>query len=318
MTEFADGAGLQSLVEEVIRQQSALLRRLEGLETRLDTAIGRLERVAPGATVQSASVLPADIEGRRDALRPAVLRLLFVTAPIFPEDTTNFYLANSHLFRCIRGAFVRAVGPDVPTGDDFLRFFRGTGSWLVHLPAEPKRGRGRPNKSVMRSRAAFLTEVLRSANPERVIGVKARLAPLLASSVHEAGLSQDRVEVFPTPRALWSPRFVRELRQALGYGNTSAGEPGLAATDSLLEAVQRSIAAQGNKRRRARDIADDVNDRGRYRTDMGYVSKAAVSAEIRRHPDVFDVNSAGVRLRSLAAFPAGHPTRRAVPDPVRQ
>lgn len=300
---------LRSPVDHAEPDLSELVHHLEDLGVRLEGAIARLEGLVPEVLARNGPELPADIEARRAALRPPVVRLLFVTEPIFPDDPTNFYLANSHLYRSVRGAYVRALGPEIPVGEEFLRFFRGTGAWLVHMPPEARRGRGRPSKATTRKRVSYLTEILRAANPERVIGVKARLSATICAAAQQAGLATDRIEVFPTPRALWTPRFVADLRTALGYSTPDAQDSRVAGSLSLVGAIERSIRDQQNKRRRAREIADDINERGLLRGQIGFVAKAAVSKEIRRHPKRFDVNSAGVRLRALDAFPAGHPAQ---------
>lgn len=304
---------LMALVDEHMRSERAASRlqstvdRLDDIASRLEAMLGGLEQGDQRRA--SPHVLPDSIEGRRMALKPPHVRMLFVTAPIFPGDSTNFYLANSHLFRCVRGAFVRALGSNVPQGEEFLWFFRDQGCWLLHAAPEPTRGPGRPRTEWVRTVVRSLVEAFHTTDPDRIVSVKLRLRPRVEDAARMVGLER-RVVALPTPRALWDAEFIDLLRSDLGLPHANArldsGDPML----NLLEAVRSVLVEHLNKRQRARDLAQLVDTAGRF-SGSGPLRKAQVSAVVRAHPDLFDVNSAGIRLRD-----GGDARRRHAASPV--
>ena len=293
-------AQLMAPVDEAMESERAA-SHLQSTVDRLDDIANRLEAMLGGLEWRdqlraSPRVLPDSIDGRRRALKPPRVRMLFVTAPVFPGDTTNFYLANSHLFRCVRGAFVRALGSSVPQGEEFLWFFRDQGCWMLHAVPEPSRGPGRPRRVWVRTVVRSLVEAFHETDPDRIVSVKLRLRPRVEDAARMVGLER-RVVALPTPRALWDAEFIDLLRGDLGLtqadtAREEAGDPVL----SLLAAVRSTLLDHSNKRQRARDLAQLVDSAGRF-SGPPPLRKAQVSAVVRAHPDLFDVNSAGIRLR---------------------
>jgi hypothetical protein len=263
--------------------------------------LSRATAVEPSAGEAERESLPADIEARRRVLRPSPVKVLFVTAPVHPGETTNFYAADSHLYRCVRGAFVRILGPDVPQDEAFLRFFRDHGCWLYHVAPEPERGPGRPRSESVRPTILALASVLSETSPEHIVGVKAKLGPRILETARRAGI-RDRVTVVATPRLLWEPQFSLRFREMLGLpvgrGEAVAEDEG--ARPRLVHSIVQTLLDQSNMRQRARDLVRLLNAGLDHEPGDPTLRKGHVSAVIRAHPDVFDVNSAGVRLRDGA------------------
>ncbi len=284
-----------SLLTDPIGLSSAV-ERLEAVADRLEHLLagqGRIDNREP-----LSAELPADVEARRQALRPAHVRILFITTAIFPDDTTNFYLADSHLYRCIRGAFIRALGPSVPQGEDFLRFFAEQGCWLYHVVPEPTRRPGRPRNEWVRGAVLALAEVLNVSSADSIVGLKARLRPRIVEAA-ERVRQQDRVSMVATPRSLWEPHFVAKLRRMLGVEVDPSGERfrDRGGEFDLVEAIQRALLERSNRRQRARDLVHFIEADNDYRPGSIGLKKAQISVTIRSRHDLFDVNSAGVRVR---------------------
>jgi len=283
-------------LEPELSQLGSVVERLEAVAVRLERLLSDSGRLNDLANISTE--LPADVEARRRALRPAHVRVLFVTTPIFPDDATNFYLADSHLYRCIRGAFIRALGPNVPQGEDFLWFFRDHGCWLYHAVPEPARGPGRPRSEWVRGAVLALAEVLDSSNPDYVVGLKARLRPRIVEAA-ERVRHQNQVIMLATPRALWDPQFIVSFQQMLGVVvdavDEATGDHDMSL--DLVEAVQRALLDRSNRRQRARDLVQFIEAGNYYRTGVSPLKKAQISIMIRSRRDIFDVNSAGVRVR---------------------
>lgn len=273
----------------VVDRLEAVAARLEGLISSSDDPLG-----LPRAGLR----LPADIEARREAMKPPRVRVIFVTAPIFPEDSTNFYHADSHLYRCIRGAFVRTLGHNVPQGEDFLSFFRDQGCWLYHVAPEGTRGPGRPRAEWVRPTVLSLAAVLLETDPDQIVGVKAKLKPRILEAARRAGM-QDRVTVVATPRMLWDAQFCARFRQMLpaqvASGNNGS-EDGPDGPD-LVDAILHALLDRSNKRQRARDLVRFIEAHPDWPSGRRPLRKTQVSALIRSRRDLFDVNSAGVRLQ---------------------
>jgi hypothetical protein len=265
---------------------------------RSEHAAGIVEHHGVPEPVMSRPMLPTDIEARRRVLQPSDVRVLFVTAPIFPLDTTNFYAANSHLYRCVRGAFVRMLGPDIPQGEDFLWFFRDQGCWLYHVAPEPTRGPGRPRAESVRPTVLALANFITEARPDNIVGVKAKLRPRIREAARRAEM-EDRVFVVATPRLLWEPQFSMRFRKMLGVPITflEASAEDELRDPKFVHSIVNVLLDRSNKRQRARELVRLLEAKSNRRPGDPPLRKAQVSTIIRGRPDIFDVNSAGVRLR---------------------
>lgn len=271
--------------------------------SRLEAVASRIERLleTPGSALGLPPVrmqLPADIEARREALRPSRVRVLFVTVAVFPEDTTNFYLANSHLYRCIRGAFVRALGYTVPQDEDFLSFFRDQGCWLYHVAPEEPRGPGRPRADTVRPTVMALARMLQETDADHIVGVKARLKPRILEAARRARMN-DRITVVATPRMLWGAEFYAQFRQMLPADLARADSVSQNGADGrdLVDAILQALLDRSNKRQRARELVGLIEAHPDRPPGLPPLRKTQISAIIRSRRDLFDVNSAGVRLR---------------------
>ncbi|MGI8418721.1 MAG: hypothetical protein ACR2P2_21480 [Nakamurella sp.] len=277
-----DLAGLDSSVEALAQ----FIARFEELVHRLERATG-------------ARLLPDDVESRREALRPANIRILIVTMPMSAEDDTNFFLANSNLFRCVREAFVRAIGPGLPYGDDFLWFLHGLGVWVYHLPIESASTRGRPSDAHTRKTIALMRQVFKETKPEHIVGVKARIAARLRSAAAQVGMS-DRTIAVSTPGNLCDTDFVGSLSKMIDPWDSRSGTAANVETLSpLATKVHNVLLDKSNRRLRIGEIATalskDKRDGRRFE-----VRSVDVSHAIRDHRDHFDTNGRGVRLRDIS------------------
>ena len=167
-------------------------------------------------------------------------RVLFVAAHssiATPEHT--FYLANSHLFRCIRGAFMAAFGSNVPNDQEFLDYIRERGCWVTIIPDELRRGPGRPPRRELPD-TAYLTDLLRQTQPEYVVAVRRAVRRPLLEAVQAAAFPTDHIVAVRTPRELWKPQFVTKLAAMLA---DPASEPGAARSAKRSGAAVKQTAA---------------------------------------------------------------------------
>ena len=156
------------------------------------------------------------IERRRREFKPSQISSLFITAPPSdPEDPTSFYLANGHTFRCMRAAFARALGPDVPVGDEFLAFFRDRGCWIVALPPRFKKQRGRPSTQALKDEARFIARVLRETKPQYVVALKESVGSPTFDAAKSLAIPDASIRRLRTPNDLWKDAFVSFLTEAL-------------------------------------------------------------------------------------------------------
>jgi hypothetical protein len=276
-----DLAGFGSSVE-VLGQYIA---RFEELVHRLERATG-------------ARLLPDDIESRREALRPANIRILIVTMPLSAEDDTNFFLANSNLFRCVREAFVRAVGPGLPYGDDFLWFLQGLGVWVYHMPIESVSSRGRPSAARTQKTIASLRHVFEETKPEHIVGVKAGIAARLCAAAAQVGMSERTIAV-STPRNLCDAEFVRALSKMIDpLGARPGTSDSVDAFSSLGTKIHNVLLENSNRRLRIGEIVAALS-KGKAGGKRSEVRSVDVSRAIRDHREHFDTNGRGVRLRDI-------------------
>jgi hypothetical protein len=209
MTQTIDAAIRQIVSQEISDRDPTAL---DALFARLEAALKRLEALLP----QSPNAAPTDIEATRQSLRPARIRVLFVTPPTaYAGDATNYYLHNSHLFRCIRGAFVGVFGPSVPNGSEFLEYFRDQGCWLLHVPRELRRRPGRPVRAVVAPQTKYLAEAIKDARPELVVGVREPIGPSLAEAMQIVGMPLGKLVSLKMPRELWKDDFTQRLSREL-------------------------------------------------------------------------------------------------------
>jgi hypothetical protein len=212
--------------------------RLSELVARLEPLIERAEVLYADAGLVRADSWrhSQDVETRRQALRPARVRVLFVSPPTsYSGDDSNFYLANSHLFRCIRGAFVEVFGTSVPTDREFLTFFRDKGCWLLHLPAEFRRRPGRPPKRTVPPDVGYLVRAIKDANPQYVVGTREPVRRPLSEAVQIVGMPLDSLFVARMPREFWTPAFAERLNAMLSSLSGEA-HPEEAEKDEVLRA----------------------------------------------------------------------------------
>jgi hypothetical protein len=218
---------LRQLIAKELEQTRAddpLVKAVQDLTQQVSALVARM---GPGiAPMPSEKRAPApsslEIDALQESYRPKDVRLLFVTVhTALATPDASFYLANSHLFRCMRAAFVEAFGPSIPNGSAFLDYFRDERCWLVIVPDEIRRGRGRPPHRQLPD-TTFLADLIRDTAPERVIGARRAVGSPLAEAVEAAGFPKDRLTVVRTPRELWKPQFVGKLKRFLA---TEVAEP---------------------------------------------------------------------------------------------
>jgi hypothetical protein len=254
-----------------------------------------------------------EIERRRHLYRPDHVRILFVVPPVpDPPEPTDFYLVNSHLYRCVRAAFVVMNGEQaVPSGDAFLEYFKAHGCWLVALPGELRRERGRPSNDAHAAEIEYLIRLLRDTAPTFVVGIKPRVARLLREAAAQADFPARAVEPVRVPKDLWQDRFVRRLRRMIAEPDGESGSRirGNGRSAGVADAVSLATVAEvfqrnRNKRMRVYQIAEWLAPLGTA------IEKDAMRSQLRRllkqHRESFDQNGAGIRLAGLdGAEPSG-------------
>jgi hypothetical protein len=245
--------------------------------------------------------LNALIEERRTQFEPSEVRLLFVASPPDPTDPTNFYLANSHLFRCMRGAFAKAFGPMVPAGEDFLGYFRDSGGWIVVLPAVLRRGRGRPSGRTLSVETAFVARVMRQTKTEHVVAFRESLGQAVKAAAKSVGLPGDQVYVLATPTDVLKDSFVTTLRTVM-----SSSARATVSSRELLRAVTDILDSRGNRPSRMYEIAAEI---GSSKDNGTSVETKEISSLVRRHPEIFERSPMGVRLASSSPSQASRRRR---------
>jgi mRNA interferase MazF len=150
------------------------------------------------------------IEVLRAEFRPKAVRLLFV-GESSPAGGTHFFLTNSNLFQAIREAFVAKFGSDVPSGADFLPYFRDQGAWLVDLADSPVNWLDeRERSSAVTGGIERLASVIADTRPQRIIAVKKSTGDAVRRAAQAARFSGDIV-VLPFPLYQWRAIFVKGL-----------------------------------------------------------------------------------------------------------
>jgi hypothetical protein len=271
MSESIDQVLRQMIATEVerTRAEDPLLQAVRDLTIRvqsLASSLGQTTNIAdqgPGTTMDQ-----ADANALHERYRPDDVRLLFVTSrTLIPTPDIGFYFANSHLFRCVRAAFVEAVGQSVPNGKDFLDYFRDNHCWLVMLPDELRRGRGRPPRRLMPD-AAYLADIIKQTAPHYVIAARRQVARPIAEALEIAGLPKDRLLAVKTPRELWKPQFAAQLKKIL-YTNQPL-------------ATKRRTAARASTGKRAATSSERDNLRGTSAADGAVTAKKKAKVAFRK------------------------------------
>ena len=223
MSESIEQILQQLITKELKRTRSEypLVGAVQELTEQVSSLVGALGVSMPtrdtlAKSMHGQSPDNAEADALQEHYRPDTVRLLFVTCRTsIATPDASFYLANSHLFRCVRAAFVEAFGPTVPNGEAFLEYFRDNHCWLVILPDELRRGRGRPPRRLLPD-TSYLVDIIESTAPEHVVAARRAVARPLVEAVEAAGLAKDRLQVVRTPRELWKPQFVAKLKKLIG------------------------------------------------------------------------------------------------------
>lgn len=152
------------------------------------------------------------VDELHDAYRPRRVKVLFV-GESSPAQGTNFYLANSNLYRATQAAFAEALGSDaVPSGEAFLRFFATKGCWLVDLADRPVNQMGsRERKEAVQAGIPGLAETILTTKPNHIVVIKADIAPAVAQAIELAGGKAPRVLALRYPLRQWRAVYVRDL-----------------------------------------------------------------------------------------------------------
>jgi hypothetical protein len=135
----------------------------------------------------------------RRQFRPDNVATLFI-GESSPAGGTHFYLANSNLFRATREAFAAAYGEDaIPDGPRFLHWFRERGCWLIDVADRPvNRLPDAEPRAAVAAGATGLAEIIRETAPDRIVAVKATIAPIVREAAERAEFSGEIVELpFP-------------------------------------------------------------------------------------------------------------------------
>jgi predicted HTH domain antitoxin len=158
------------------------------------------------------------IDALRSQFRPRRVRWLFV-GESSPAGRTHFYHANSNLFRATQAAYAQALGQDVPSGPAFLHWFQEQGAWLVDVADRPvNRMSDRERTQTVAEGVDRLASLIDEARPERILTVKASIAPAVRAAIAKAGVDVELIEL-PFPVRQWRAAYVRELSAAIGAGH---------------------------------------------------------------------------------------------------
>lgn len=313
---------LDEFIREIIATDQAqsvadVVARLEAVAARLEALASALEpgQVAGAAPVERRRPVE-EIERRRAIFRPSIVRVLFVVSAIpkrEPTDLTDFYLANAHLYRSIRAAFVLMEGEaSVPTGDGFLEYFRDRGCWLVTLPGEARPERGRPSNKVRLEYMEFIGRVLADTRPQGLVTITPRVTRLVQDVIRGAGCSVSAHVQVKVAKDLWKPALASRLRGMLASGDDRVRTHGV--TREATVAERRAVLARevrlvllqnGNRRMRVYQIAELVIRHGSLR-DLSEV-QSGIRQILKQQREAFDQNGAGIRLASPEQAP-GLPT----------
>jgi hypothetical protein len=157
--------------------------------------------------------LPA-IARRRRAYKPEKVCVLLIGESA-PAGGTHFYLANSNLFRGVRGAFARIYGRSVPDGDAFLLFFQRRGYWLIDLADEPvNRLDDQPRRQLVENGVRRVSKTIRESQPAVVVVVKKSIERQVRTALALSGQEADLIAL-PFPAMGWQSAFVEGLARVI-------------------------------------------------------------------------------------------------------
>jgi hypothetical protein len=313
---------IDELVRELIQAHAPqpnveLVDRFERAVARLEAAVDRLQGDASAIPVGATERPVAEIERRRTAHRPADVRLLVFCSPMphrDPPDLTDFYLASGHLYRSIRAAFVVMEGERaVPTGEAFLHYFMERGCWLVAMPSDGRRERGRPSNRVRAAPKEFVRRVIAAAEPDNIIAITPRVSRLVTEVLRANGSRARGYEAVTVPKDLWQKPFIPRLRAMVGEAPAGAAGPPATDRDSdgpgpevSLAEIAAILTRHGNKRMRVYQLADELAARASA-PDVPEI-RSAIRRILKHNREAFDQNGAGIRL--AAEEPAPVSSRR--------
>jgi len=189
---------------------------------RLDARAGRTvaARESAGSYGAPSSDAELGVAELREQFKPDHVTTLFV-GESSPAGGTHFYRANSNLFRAPRAAFATAFGDVVPDGPRFLHWFRDQGCWLVDLADRPvNRLEAADRAGAVLGGVERLADLIREEHPERIVAVKASIAPAVRQAASMAAFEGEAVEL-PFPVRQWRAVYVQELASALSPGDRS-------------------------------------------------------------------------------------------------
>jgi len=152
----------------------------------------------------------------RDRYRPKKVVTLFV-GESSPAQGTNFYLANSNLYRATQASFATAFGADdVPSGEAFLRYFAKAGCWLVDLADRPvNRLSSSERRSAVDGGVPALAETIATTKPKSVVVIKKDIAGAVEDAIAMAGVRKPQVLALRYPLRQYRSEYVAQLAKFL-------------------------------------------------------------------------------------------------------
>jgi hypothetical protein len=256
-----------------------------------------------------------EIERRRRHFRPRTVRLLFIVPAVplrDPPEMSDFYLANAHLYRSIRAAFVMIESEaSVPSGDAFLAWFQERGCWVVALPGQYPPDRGRPSRKSRAADAQFVLDALRDAAPAHVIAITPRVSRLVDEVIRTRYPSIRTFDAVKVPKDLWQQRFVPRFGALTGSAPVSGPRFDPDAMTVRLTDVVDVLNRNGNKRMRAYQVASQLAAAGKV-MEMRQI-QSAIRRLLKLNRAAFDQNGAGIRIAALPPYRPGRRPRPAHP-----
>ena len=264
----------------------------------------------------------AAIAALRARYMPSATRVLFV-GESSPAGGTHFYLADSNLYRATREAFgIWLSVADPPEGGAFLDWFQKLGCWLVDLADHPvDRSTATERTRAVDGGVPALAELIREAQPARVIVVLRRIAPAVRRAARVAAFDDRGIDVLPFPTRQWRPVYVDQLAGILGEvlgsgGASNVPQPYVVApprdraiaevvagygTPGLHNVMADVLRGHGNAWMRASAIAREIADADLWRRpgDGRHPPASQISARARARSsaDLFQTSDLGIRLR---------------------
>jgi len=153
----------------------------------------------------------------RDKYRPKKVVTLFV-GESSPAQGTNFYLANSNLYRATQVAFAAAYGSDtVPAGEAFLNFFAKQGCWLVDLADRPvNQLPAAQRRAAVDNGVPALAETIAATKPRNVVVIKKDIAGAVEDAIAMAGVRKPQILALRYPLRQYRQEYIQQLAAFLG------------------------------------------------------------------------------------------------------